>query len=127
MVWKTKDPKGVAMDFPKTKARFVAMILATLFTWHGIVVHSMNPVLASAATTLLITMWSPGLGQAAFCGSFAGMSSVGTYASTSLVALLNAILFEIVVHRENKWLGLGGRLGFIAFVASNIVADLALK
>ena len=46
MVWKTKDPKGVAMDFPKTEARFVAMILATLFTWHGIVVHSMNPVLA---------------------------------------------------------------------------------
>ncbi|CAJ1946107.1 unnamed protein product [Cylindrotheca closterium] len=127
MIWKPIDPKGMAMDFPKTKTRFVATILATLLTWHGIVAHQMNPVLASAVSTLVITMWSPGLGQAAFCGSFAGMTSGGTLISTSLIALLNAILFEVVVHRENKWLGLGGRLGMIAFVASNIVADVLLS
>ncbi|KAL3930436.1 MAG: hypothetical protein SGBAC_011767 [Bacillariaceae sp.] len=113
----------MAMDFPQTKTRFAATILATLFTWHGIVAHQMNPVLSSAASTLVITMWSPGLGQAAWCGSFAGMTSTGTYLSTGLIGLLNAVLFEIVIHRENKWLGLGGRLGMVAFIASNIIAD----
>jgi len=123
MVWKTQDPRGMAMDFPQTKTRFGATLLATFLTWYCIVAHQMNPVMASAATTLMITMWSPGLGQAAFCGSFAGMTSAGTYLSTCLTALLNAVLFEIVVHRENKWLGLGGRLGMISFVACNIIAD----
>jgi hypothetical protein len=40
------------------------------------------------------------------------------------VATLTAALYEIVIHRYKRWLGLGGRLGFVAWLASNIAAIL---
>jgi hypothetical protein len=124
MIWRKKDPKGMPVDFPGTKTRLVATIIATLATWHSIAINQMNPVLASSATTLAFSLWSPGLGQAAFCGSFAGMSSAGSFASTLTAGAITAGLFELAIHRGNKWLGLGGRLGFVAFLATNMAAYL---
>lgn len=124
MIWPSKDPKGMADDFPDTKSRFIGGILATLFTWHGITSNSLNPVLASSATTLALSLWSPGLGQAAFCGSFAGMTSFGSVYSTLTAAVITATFFEMLIHRRNKWLGLGGKLSFQAFMATNLTAYL---
>eukprot|EP00980_Cylindrotheca_fusiformis_P021716 scaffold8541_cov70-Cylindrotheca_fusiformis.AAC.1 len=119
-----RDPKGMAGDYPDTVMRLAASGLATLATWHAIANNAVAPVLASCATTLAFSLWSPGLGQAAFCGSFAGMSSAGSLSSTMTVGAIAAGLFELIVHRENKWLGLGGRLGFIAFLAANLSAAI---
>jgi hypothetical protein len=124
MVWPTQDPKGMAADFPDTKSRVIGGILATLFTWHGITANNLNPVLASSATTIAMSLWSPGLGQAAFCGSFAGMTSFGSVYSTLTGAVITASLFEVLIHRRNKWLGLGGKLSFQAFMATNLTAFL---
>jgi hypothetical protein len=41
---------------------------------------------------------------------------------TLLAGSLTAGLFETMIHRQNRWLGLGGRLGFLAFIATNVVA-----
>jgi hypothetical protein len=124
MMWPVQDPKGMAADFPDTKSRVFAGILATLFTWHGVTANNLNPVLASSATTLAISLWSPGLGQAAFCGSFAGMTSFGSVYSTLTAAVITASLFEVLIHRRNKFLGLGGKLSFQAFMATNLTAFL---
>jgi hypothetical protein len=122
-----RDPKGMAPDYPKTKSRLAVTILATWITWQA---HNYNcgnscgSVLASSAATLAASLWSPGLGQAAFAGSFAGMSSIGVLANskeTLLAGGVTAALFEVLIHRQNKFLGLGGRLGFLAFLAVNIV------
>mmetsp|Transcript_44299 Transcript_44299/g.106719 ORF Transcript_44299/g.106719 Transcript_44299/m.106719 type:complete len:436 (+) Transcript_44299:152-1459(+) len=121
--WKV-DPKGMAADYPDTRARFIAGILATIFTWHGITVNGLNPVMASSATTLAISLWSPGLGQAAFCGSFAGMNANGSWGMMLTAASLTAASFEVLIHRGNKWVGLGGKLSFQAFMASNLTALL---
>ena len=128
--WPTnRDPKGVAPDYDKTKSRLAVTVLATAITWqaHAYGQAACGPVLASAATTLAASLWNPGLGQAAFAGSFAGMSSIGVltgWKQALLAGSFTAALFEILIHRENKFLGLGGRLGLIAFVAVNIVATM---
>lgn len=119
MIWR-RDPNGMAADYPQTNGRLLASAAATLATWHAIANNGMAPVLASCATTLAFSLWSPGLGQAAFCGSFAGMSTAGTFQSTLLAGALTAGLFEVIVHREDRWLGLGGRLGVIAFLGTNL-------
>lgn len=120
-IWAKKDPTGVAADYPRL--RIFTSMLATLGTWHG-VHNKLSPVLASSCITLCLSLWSPGLGQAAFCGSFAGMSSAGTIFSTLSSAGITAILFEILIHRRGLFLGLGGRLGFVAFLATNAAAIL---
>lgn len=122
---KNRDPKGVAPDYPRTKSRLAVTVLATILTWQAHNAGLCGPVLASSAATLSFSLWSPGLGQAAFAGSFAGMSSLGVLTGWKEVALtgsLTAGLFEILIHRKNKFLGLGGRLGFLAFIAVNAVA-----
>ena len=122
---KDRDPKGVAPDYPQTKSRLVVTILATILTWQAHNAGLCSSVLASCATTLAASLWSPGLGQAAFIGSFTGMSSVGVLPGikeTLLAGSVTAALFEIIIHRQNRWLGLGGRLGFLAFIATNTVA-----
>ena len=123
-----RDPKGMPPDYPKTKSRLAVTVLAAFFTWQA---HNCGktcgPVLASSAMTLVASLWSPGLGQAAFAGSFAGMSSLGVMSSWKDILLAGSVtagLFEIFIHRQNKCLGLGGRLGFIAFVATNLVTLL---
>ena len=123
-----RDPKGMAPDYPRTKSRMAITVLATLLTWQAHNSGICSSVLASSATTLAFSLWSPGLGQAAFIGSFAGMSSLGVLAGwkeTLLTGSLTAGLFEYMIHRQNLWLGLGGRLGFLAFCAVNTVAWLA--
>jgi hypothetical protein len=83
--------------------------------------------MASAAVTLVGSLIAPGLGQAAMCGSFAGMSSsmlLPSFAWTLLTGLVTSVLFEAFIHYRNSALGLGGRLGTIAFVAVNIVSAL---
>ena len=121
-LWKKKDPTSFAPNYPQTKSRILTSIVATIATWHAIAHNSLSPVLASSVTTIVLSLASPGLGQAAFCGSFAGMSSAGTLATTMVSATITAGLFELLIHRQNRSLGLGGRLGFVAFLAANSAA-----
>ena len=122
---KNRDPTGMAADYPQAKSRFLLTIVATLLTWRATSYGVCSSVFASSATTLAASLWNPGLGQAAFIGSFAGMSSIGvlvTWRHALLAGGLTAGLFEYVIHRANVWRGLGGRLGFLAFCAVNLVA-----
>mmetsp|Transcript_11112 Transcript_11112/g.32936 ORF Transcript_11112/g.32936 Transcript_11112/m.32936 type:complete len:362 (-) Transcript_11112:176-1261(-) len=123
---KTRDPRGVPPDFPLTATRVSVAIAATVLTWYA---HASanpsrcGPVLASSAATLAASLVAPGLGQAAFCGSFAGMSSaslVPGWREALAVGTLSAALFEALIHARNAFLGLGGRLGLVAFVATNV-------
>ena len=126
----TRDPKPEPADYNLAAARISITVLATILTSYA---HSSadaicsSPVLASAAVTLAGSLIAPGLGQAAMCGSFAGMSSsllLPTFSWTLLTGLVTSVLFEAFIHYRNAALGLGGRLGTIAFVAVNIVSAL---
>jgi hypothetical protein len=70
---------------------------------------------------------APGLGQAAMCGSFAGMSSaqvllLPNWQTVMALGLLTSALFEGMIHTRNLYLGLGGRLGLTAFIGVNVMA-----
>ncbi|GAB5033758.1 Hypothetical protein NocV09_01500730 [Nannochloropsis oceanica] len=126
----TRDPKPAPADYPLAAARISITVIACLLTSYA---HSSadaicsSPVLASAAVTLAGSLISPGLGQAAMCGSFAGMSSsllLPTFSWTLLTGLVTSVLFEAFIHYRNAALGLGGRLGTIAFVSVNFVSAL---
>jgi len=82
--------------------------------------------MASAALTLLCSMvFDKRLGQAAFCGSFAGMCSRAIIPTKHLALVLGAttaLLYEILIHAGNAFVGIGGRLGATAFLATSAVA-----
>ena len=125
--WPRVDPKGVAPDFPLTMARVGVTLVATLGTLYAQHVGHSN-VMASAAITLVCSMFfDKRLGQAAFCGSFAGMCSSSIVSSpvwAMILAILTASCFEVFIHTKNVFLGIGGRLGATAFIATSIVALL---
>lgn len=121
-----RDPPAVSPEFPALLTRSTVTILSALCTWYLHLFNGYSPVLASSAVTLLIsTCLDKRLGQAAFCGSFAGMSG-GHLAPNISIALLLGIMtsisYEILIHLKNFSFGIGGRLGATAFLATSAVA-----
>ena len=119
----TRDPKGMSPDYPLAAARIGITISSTFFTWYAQKQYS--NVMASAAFTLICSMlFDKRLGQAAFCGTFAGMCSKAVLPSWQLALGLGAVtsfMYEALIHYGNFFLGLGGRLGFTAFLATSLV------
>mmetsp|Transcript_15883 Transcript_15883/g.36613 ORF Transcript_15883/g.36613 Transcript_15883/m.36613 type:complete len:455 (+) Transcript_15883:126-1490(+) len=121
-----RDPPGVASEFPLLMTRILVTCLSSVGTWYLSLYNGYSAVLASSALTLLVsTCLDRRLGQAAFCGSFAGMSG-GHIAPNLSVALLLSVLasasYEVLIHINNSCLGIGGRLGATAFLATGIFA-----
>jgi hypothetical protein len=120
------DPVGPSPDFPLTMTRVGITILSTISTWYLHIFNGYSPVLASSATTLLVSMClDRRLGQAAFCGSFAGMSGGHLVPNISMALLLGSLTsasYEMLIHIKNAFLGIGGRLGATAFLATAAVA-----
>jgi len=108
----------------------VTRILVTCFssvaTWYLHLQNGYSPVLASSAVTLLVsTCLDRRLGQAAFCGSFAGMSGghlLPNFGSAALLGALSSASYELLININNVCLGIGGRLGATAFLATGIFA-----
>ncbi|KAL7467183.1 hypothetical protein ACHAXS_007436 [Conticribra weissflogii] len=113
-------------DLSLLATRVGITVLSTLSTWFLHIHNGHSPVLASSAATLLIsTCLDKRLGQAAFCGSFAGMSGAHLAPSVSSAVLLSALTslsYEVLIHAKNLSLGIGGRLGATAFVATSALA-----
>jgi len=125
--WPLKsDPPGPSPEFPLLVTRIAVTILSTLSTWYLHIFNGYSPVLASSATTLLVSMClDRRLGQAAFCGSFAGMSGGHLVPNISIALLLGSLTsvsYEMLIHIQNAFLGIGGRLGATAFLATAAVA-----
>ena len=108
-----------------TAARTLINVAATVGTWYAQLVGHSN-VMASAAITIVCTMcFDRRLGQASFCGSFAGMCSsvlVPDVWWALFLGILTAFNFEVLIQTRNMFLGVGGRLGATAFIATLIVA-----
>ncbi|KAL7533830.1 hypothetical protein ACHAXR_005467, partial [Thalassiosira sp. AJA248-18] len=121
-----RDPPGVSSEFPLLMTRVVVTILATVSTRYLHLYNGFSPVLASSATTLLVsTCLDRRLGQAAFCGSFAGMSGghlAPDISMTMVLGALTSVCYELLIHINNLCLGIGGRLGATAFLATSIMA-----
>jgi hypothetical protein len=82
--------------------------------------------MASSATTLLCTMMTnnKSIHNAVFCGTFAGMSSKAIIPSWNYALLLGTItsvFYEGMIQYKNQFVGLGGRLGLMAFVSTWMV------
>ncbi|KAL7550720.1 hypothetical protein ACHAWF_013935 [Thalassiosira exigua] len=121
-----RDPVGVSSEFPLLVTRIGVTVLSTSATWYLHLFNGYSPVLASSAMTLLVsTCLDRRLGQAAFCGSFAGMSGGHLAPNVSMALMLGAMTsasYEVLIHIKNFCLGIGGRLGAAAFVATAALA-----
>mmetsp|Transcript_8517 Transcript_8517/g.10773 ORF Transcript_8517/g.10773 Transcript_8517/m.10773 type:complete len:368 (-) Transcript_8517:524-1627(-) len=118
------DPKSFSPDYQVDTYRIAVTIACTFFTWFA--QRQYTNVMASSALTLICSMcFDKHLGQAAFCGTFAGMGSfalVPTWQYALSLGALTSLLFEILIHQKNYCLGIGGRLGATAFISSSIIA-----
>lgn len=123
----SKDPKGVASDYPLRLSRVSITVCSTFLTWWAQKRYS--NVLASSAITLIFSIcFDKRLGQASFCGTLAGMSSravVSSCKSAIGLGILTSVLFEWLIHTRNIFSGIGGRLGATAFIATSICALFA--
>eukprot|EP00571_Detonula_confervacea_P010158 CAMPEP_0172306778 /NCGR_PEP_ID=MMETSP1058-20130122/7778_1 /TAXON_ID=83371 /ORGANISM="Detonula confervacea, Strain CCMP 353" /LENGTH=744 /DNA_ID=CAMNT_0013018765 /DNA_START=60 /DNA_END=2294 /DNA_ORIENTATION=- len=121
-----RDPPGVSAEYPLMATRVFVTMFATLSTRYLHLYSGYSPVLASSAMTLLVsTCFDRRLGQAAFCGSFAGMSGGHLTPNLSMAILLGALTsasYEMLININNLCLGIGGRLGATAFLATSIMA-----
>lgn len=119
-----KDPRGITPDYPLTVTRIAITVAACYLTWFAQAEYS--NVLASSALTLICSMvFDKRLGQAAFCGSFAGMCSTAVIPTKNLalvLGLVTSFFYEILIHGGNAFLGVGGRFGATAFLATSVVA-----
>eukprot|EP00535_Pseudo-nitzschia_heimii_P003074 CAMPEP_0197193788 /NCGR_PEP_ID=MMETSP1423-20130617/27998_1 /TAXON_ID=476441 /ORGANISM="Pseudo-nitzschia heimii, Strain UNC1101" /LENGTH=353 /DNA_ID=CAMNT_0042647081 /DNA_START=688 /DNA_END=1748 /DNA_ORIENTATION=- len=119
-----RDPKGISPDYPLAVTRIVITIATCYLTWFAQAEYS--NVMASSALTLICSMvFDKRLGQAAFCGSFAGMCSMAIIPTKNLaliLGLVTSMCHELFIHFGNAFLGVGGRLGTTAFVATSAVA-----
>lgn len=118
------DPKGMSPDYPLTITRIAVTVTTCYLTWFAQAQYS--NVLASSALTLICSMvFDRRLGQAAFCGSFAGMCSTAVIPTKNLALMLGlatSLSYEILIHGFNAFFGVGGRLGLTAFIATSAVA-----
>lgn len=119
-----RDPKGISPDYPLAVTRIAITVATCYLTWFAQAEYS--NVMASSALTLICSMvFDKRLGQAAFCGSFAGMCSKAVIPTKNLaliLGLITSLCYEVFIHIGNAFLGVGGRLGTTAFVATSAVA-----
>ena len=121
-----RDPVGVSSEYPLLMTRVMVTMLSTLSTRYLHLYNGYSPVLASSAMTLLVsTCFDRRLGQAAFCGSFAGMCGghlVPNLSMTVALGALTSVCYEVLININNLCLGIGGRLGATAFLATSLLA-----
>ncbi|KAL7535407.1 hypothetical protein ACHAXR_006469 [Thalassiosira sp. AJA248-18] len=121
-----RDPQGDCLEFPGLVTRIMVTMLATLSTRYLHLIGGFSPVLASSAITLLVsTCLDRRLGQAALCGSFAGMSGghlVPNLPMAMSLAAVTSACYEILIRINNLCFGIGGRIGATAFLATSIMA-----
>ncbi|KAL7497923.1 hypothetical protein ACHAWT_009432 [Skeletonema menzelii] len=121
-----RDPLGDSKEHPELLARAIVIMLSTLATRHLHLVNGISPVLASSAITLLTsTCIDRRLGQAALCGSLAGMSGMHLVPNLSMTALLGVATtasYEVLISINNLFSGIGGRVGASAFLATSVMA-----
>lgn len=121
-----RDPPGDSREHPELLARAMVIMFSTLATRHLHLVNAISPVLASSAITLLTsTCIDRRLGQAALCGSLAGMSGMHLVPNLSMTALLGVATtasYEVLIRINNFCSGIGGRIGATAFLATSAMA-----
>ena len=120
----SSDPQGTTPDYKLAFQRVGITIASCYYTWYA--QKQYTNVLASSAFSVLCTMvFDKRLGNALFCGTFAGMCSKAVIPSWNLalsLGIVTSIIYEGMIHYRNKFAGLGGRLGLTAFIATSIVA-----
>ena len=121
-----RDPPGDSREHPELLARAMVIIFSTIATRHLHLINGISPVLASSAITLLTsTCIDRRLGQAALCGSLAGMSGMHLVPNLTMTALLGVATtasYEVLIRINNLCSGIGGRIGASAFLATSAMA-----
>ncbi len=121
------DSVDASPDYNLAFKRVGITVAATYFTW--LVQNQYSSVMASAAFSIVCALTvDKRICMGAFCGSFAGMCSKAVVSSPALALALGGLtsfFFEAMIHYKNAFAGLGGRLGFTAFLATSIVTALS--
>ena len=128
----TNDPKGMSSDYPLGITRMLIVIGSCYLTWFvpqlltNYPQHATNVMVSSVITLVCSMLFDKRLGQAALCGSFAGMCSTSIIPTTKLALILGSIT-SILYEMMPFFLGVGGeRLGITAFIGTSIVTTTKL-
>ena len=128
----TNDPKGMSSDYPLGITRMLIVIGSCYLTWFvpqlitNYPQHATHVMVSSVITLVCSMLFDKRLGQAALCGSFAGMCSTSIIPTTKLALILGSIT-SILYELMPFFLGAGGgRLGITAFIGTSIVTTTKL-
>jgi hypothetical protein len=116
------SPTQAWLVVPVAAAGAVATVVASLRLGWGPVVGSAAVGLAAGVALPLLAPAGETLAAVAFCASFVGMSSADRLRSEAHVALAGAVCGLVFVAVSSAFVGAGGKLGTVAFVACLAVA-----
>ena len=118
------SPTGGAQYIKLDVTRIAVTISGTFLTW--LIQRQYTNVLASSALTLAYCMvLNKRFNQAVFCGTFAGMASKSIIPSWQYalgLGVFTSTFYETLIEKKNAFVGVGGRLGATAFLASLAIA-----
>ena len=118
------SPTGGAQNAKFDVVRIAVTVSGTFLTW--LIQRRYTNVLASSALTLAYCMvLNKRFNQAVFCGTFAGMASKAIIPSWQYalgLGIFTSTFYETLIEKKNAFVGVGGRLGATAFLASLVIA-----
>lgn len=92
-------------------------VLAVDFDFGGVVAASAVGTLFSIVPTVSKSVHAPKVPVAVYCGAFVGMSSTEVAHSLPFVVISGIIAGIFLMLAKNLFLGLGGKLGMLAFAS----------
>jgi len=118
--------------FENDFAVLISVTLASIVTF-VISVKGAGPVIAAAAVGLVYGIVSEGVGKdwkslsaPVYCGAFVGMSFELIFTQLWMVALAGLIAGIVYVIAKEVFVGIGGKMGTIAFIGSLIAKMLTM-
>lgn len=97
--------------------KMISLILSGVFTYY--ISNTLNPILSASLIGLIGAMLFNEYREAIYVGAFVGMSSLFNIYVLLLVLLIAAVVYILL---EDRFIGIGGKLGFISFISTFLVA-----
>jgi hypothetical protein len=105
---------------------FAAVMAGAIIAFALKVNLGLGPVVGAGLTALIASLVVPSLGVPIYCGAFVGMTSARLFIEYTDLCLAAAIAGAIYLLTQRSYLGLGGKLGTVAFTGT-FVTGFGLK
>jgi len=108
----------------KEKLGLLICSLLTFWSCTYLIIFGVHPIIASALLGLISTFLSKKVSLIVYCVSFSAIGAgeiSNSYMTLSLIPLFSIVIFMVM---KNSFIGMGGKLGMIAFVGSGLVYNM---